>query len=163
MVLTLWCSCNRLVGLEEGMYAAWSQSENVYQRRADRVPNRINRVQGRDCERETLDGLVAARSKVGHLGYTGCKRTPPLFPRPLTKLRFWALSHPQIGVSISASTNFDTEPASVYSSNNPRPSPLYRAWSNRPRAWPRWLSWFLISGASWAAVQPWLGTQNTGS
>ncbi len=57
---------NRLVSLEEGVDSAWSQVENVYQRRADLIPNLVETVQGaRDFERETLEAVVEARAKVG--------------------------------------------------------------------------------------------------
>jgi LemA protein len=59
-------SYNRLVSLEEGVDAAWSQVENVYQRRADLIPNLVETVKGaRDFERETLEAVVEARSRVG--------------------------------------------------------------------------------------------------
>lgn len=55
---------NRLVGLDEGLKAAWSQVENVYQRRADLVPNLVATVQGAaEFERETLDSVIEARSR----------------------------------------------------------------------------------------------------
>jgi len=57
---------NRLVSLEEGVDSAWSQVENVYQRRADLIPNLVETVKGaRDFERETLEAVVEARAKVG--------------------------------------------------------------------------------------------------
>ncbi len=63
---------NRLVGLEEGVKSAWSQVENVYQRRADLIPNLVNTVRGaRDFERETLEAVVEARSKVGQVSFEG--------------------------------------------------------------------------------------------
>lgn len=63
---------NRLVGLEEGVEAAWSQVENVYQRRADLVPNLVATVKGAaDFERETLEAVVNARAKVGQTSFEG--------------------------------------------------------------------------------------------
>src|SRR4051794_40819466 len=37
---------NRLVTLEQGTDAAWAQVQNVYQRRADLIPNLVNTVSG---------------------------------------------------------------------------------------------------------------------
>ena len=55
---------NSLVTLDEGVKAGWSQVENVYQRRADLVPNLVATVQGAaDFERETLEAVIAARSR----------------------------------------------------------------------------------------------------
>ncbi len=55
---------NRLVGLEEGVEAAWAQVENVYQRRADLIPNLVATVKGaRDFEQETLEKVVNARAR----------------------------------------------------------------------------------------------------
>lgn len=61
---------NNLVGLEEGVNSAWSQVENVYQRRADLIPNLVATVRGaRDFERETLEAVVQARAKVGQMSF----------------------------------------------------------------------------------------------
>ncbi len=55
---------NSLVTLDEAVKAGWSQVENVYQRRADLVPNLVATVQGAaDFERETLEAVIAARSR----------------------------------------------------------------------------------------------------
>ena len=55
---------NGLVALDEGVAAGWSQVENVYQRRADLVPNLVATVQGAaDFERETLEAVISARSQ----------------------------------------------------------------------------------------------------
>lgn len=65
-LLYMWgkSSYNRLVTMEEGVTAAWSQVENVYQRRADLIPNLVNTVKGyADFEQETLTKVIEARSK----------------------------------------------------------------------------------------------------
>lgn len=55
---------NRLVNLDEGVAEKWSQVENVYQRRADLIPNLVNTVKGyADFEKETLTQVIEARSK----------------------------------------------------------------------------------------------------
>lgn len=63
---------NRLVGLEESVDAAWGQVENVYQRRADLIPNLVATVKGAaDFEQETLQNVVEARAKVGQTNIEG--------------------------------------------------------------------------------------------
>ncbi|MFN3414664.1 MAG: LemA family protein, partial [Thermoanaerobaculum sp.] len=70
--LTLWQSYNRLVQLDEAVKSAWAQVENVYQRRADLIPNLVETVKGaRDFERETLTAVVEARAKVGQVTFFG--------------------------------------------------------------------------------------------
>ena len=50
--------------MEEGVTAQWAQVENVYQRRADLIPNLVNTVKGyAEHEKETLEGVIEARSK----------------------------------------------------------------------------------------------------
>ena len=57
---------NRLVGLGQAVDAQWAQVENVYQRRADLVPNLVSTVQGAaDFEKSTLEAVVQARASVG--------------------------------------------------------------------------------------------------
>lgn len=59
---------NRLVSTEEAVKSAWSQVENVYQRRADLVPNLVETVKGyASHERETLQNVVEARSKISQM------------------------------------------------------------------------------------------------
>ncbi len=61
-------SYNRLVQLDEGVDNAWSQVENVYQRRADLIPNLVATVKGaKEFEQETLTQVVEARAKVGQV------------------------------------------------------------------------------------------------
>jgi LemA protein len=55
---------NTMVNYQEGVKAQWSQVENVYQRRADLIPNLVNTVKGyAKHEKETLEGVIEARSK----------------------------------------------------------------------------------------------------
>jgi LemA protein len=63
---------NSLVGLQEGVDAAWAQVENVYQRRADLIPNLVATVKGAaEFEQETLQNVVEARAKVGQTTIEG--------------------------------------------------------------------------------------------
>ena len=63
-------SYNRLVNLDEGVDNAWSQVENVYQRRADLIPNLVATVKGaKEFEQETLTPVVEARAKVGQVNF----------------------------------------------------------------------------------------------
>jgi LemA protein len=57
---------NNFVRLEENVNQKWSQVENVYQRRADLIPNLVETVKGyASHERETLEAVTNARAKVG--------------------------------------------------------------------------------------------------
>lgn len=58
------CQYNSMVAKEEAVTAQWSQVENVYQRRADLIPNLVATVKGyADFEQETLTGVIEARAK----------------------------------------------------------------------------------------------------
>jgi LemA protein len=55
---------NNMVEKQETVSEAWSQVENVYQRRSDLIPNLVNTVKGyADFEKETLQGVIEARAK----------------------------------------------------------------------------------------------------
>jgi LemA protein len=57
---------NQFITLEENVNQAWAQVENVYQRRADLIPNLVEVVKGyAKHEKETLQAVIEARSKVG--------------------------------------------------------------------------------------------------
>jgi LemA protein len=61
-------SYNNLVGLDEGVSSQWGNVENVYQRRADLIPNLVETVKGyADFERQTLTDVIEARSKASSI------------------------------------------------------------------------------------------------
>jgi LemA protein len=69
-VLALWAvsGYNRLVGLDQGVQAGWAEVENVYQRRADLIPNLVETVKGAaGFERDTLKAVTEARAHVGQI------------------------------------------------------------------------------------------------
>ena len=63
---------NNFVSLEEGIEGQWANVENVYQRRADLIPNLVATVKGAaDFEQETLQNVIEARAKVGQMNIEG--------------------------------------------------------------------------------------------
>jgi len=63
---------NRLVSLSQAVDAQWSQVENVYQRRADLIPNLVATVQGAaNFEKSTLEAVTQARASVGRVQVSG--------------------------------------------------------------------------------------------
>jgi len=55
---------NRMVQMEQTVESQWSNVENVYQRRADLIPNLVNTVKGyAEHEQETFQKVIEARSK----------------------------------------------------------------------------------------------------
>ncbi len=66
LLVFLWAKSafNSMVTKEEGVTSAWAQVENVYQRRADLIPNLVATVKGYAAhEQETLEGVINARAK----------------------------------------------------------------------------------------------------
>jgi LemA protein len=61
-------SYNRLVRLNQGVDSQWAQVQNVYQRRADLIPNLVATVSGAaNFEKSTLTEITAARASVGQV------------------------------------------------------------------------------------------------
>ena len=59
---------NSLVRLDQNVLAQWAQVENVYQRRADLVPNLVETVKGAAAfEKDTFTAVTEARAKVGQV------------------------------------------------------------------------------------------------
>jgi LemA protein len=57
-------SYNNMVTYEEGINTSWANVENVYQRRADLIPNLVNTVKGyAEHEKQTLTDVIEARAK----------------------------------------------------------------------------------------------------
>jgi LemA protein len=78
-------SYNSLVSLDQAVQAQWAQVENVYQRRADLVPNLVETVKGAAAfERETLTAVTEARAQVGKISpeaLQNATRDPEAFER----------------------------------------------------------------------------------
>lgn len=76
---------NDLVRLDQAVSSQWAQVENVYQRRADLVPNLVETVKGAAAfEKETFTGVAEARAKVGQISSQGLQNAvndPQLFQR----------------------------------------------------------------------------------
>jgi LemA protein len=76
---------NSLVTLDQAVRAQWGQVENVYQRRADLVPNLVETVKGAAAfEKETFTAVTEARAKVGQVSSEALKNVtddPAAFQR----------------------------------------------------------------------------------
>jgi LemA protein len=76
---------NGLVQLDQATQAQWAQVQNVYQRRADLVPNLVATVKGAaNFEQQTLTAVTEARSKVGQVtsgAIENIARDPQAFAR----------------------------------------------------------------------------------
>ena len=68
---------NGLVSSQESVETAWAQVENVYQRRADLIPNLVETVKGyAKHEQETLEGVVEARANATKVTIDPSNMTP---------------------------------------------------------------------------------------
>jgi LemA protein len=71
------CGYNKMVEMDEQVTSQWAQVENVYQRRADLIPNLVNTVKGYAAhEQETLTGVIEARSKATSVNIDPSKLNP---------------------------------------------------------------------------------------
>jgi LemA protein len=68
LVLAAGASYNHLVKLSQAVDSQWAQVQNVYQRRADLIPNLVATVSGAaNFEKSTLTEITAARASVGQV------------------------------------------------------------------------------------------------
>lgn len=68
LAITAIAGYNRLVGLSQAADSKWAQVENVYQRRADLIPNLVATVSGAaNFEKSTLVEVTQARASVGQV------------------------------------------------------------------------------------------------
>lgn len=71
------CGYNSMVQLDEQVQSQWAQVQNVYQRRADLIPNLVNTVKGAaNFEKETLTQVIEARAKATSVNVDPDKLTP---------------------------------------------------------------------------------------
>ena len=86
LVGTLIGGYNRLVGLSQNVDQSWAQVQNVYQRRADLIPNLVNTVSGSaNFEKSTLTEVTNARASVGQVKVD--PNTAPTDPKELDKFQ----------------------------------------------------------------------------
>ncbi len=79
-----WGTYNGLVAEQQNVESKWAQVENVYQRRADLIPNLVATVKGYAAhESEVLEAVTASRSKVGSI-----QMTPDLLNNPAEFQKF---------------------------------------------------------------------------
>ena len=77
---------NNLTRLQVAVDQAWSQVENVYQRRLDLVPNLVETVKGASAfERETLQAVTDARARASQITLS-----PEMLSDPAALQRFQA-------------------------------------------------------------------------
>ena len=78
-ILVIWAVSvyNGLVTMDENVTGKWANVETQYQRRADLIPNLVNTVKGYAThEKETLEGVVAARSQATQIKVDAADLTP---------------------------------------------------------------------------------------
>src|ERR1700757_2589643 len=90
-------SYNRLVGLQQKVDQSWAQVQNVYQRRADLIPNLVNTVQGAaNFEKSTLTEIARARASVGQI-----KLDPNKAPTDAAQLQQFQAAQGELGNALS--------------------------------------------------------------
>ena len=90
-------SYNHLVKLSQAADSQWAQVQNVYQRRADLIPNLVATVSGAaNFEKSTLTEITAARASVGQV-----KLDPNTAPTDPAKLAAFQQAQGQLTSALS--------------------------------------------------------------
>lgn len=121
------CGYNRLVDLRQQTDSAWANVENVYQRRADLVPNLVKTVEGAaNFEKSTLTAVTEARQQVNNIKVT--PGAPPDSPEAMAAFQktqdalSGALSRLLVTVErypeLKANANFQTLQAQLEGAEN---------------------------------------------
>lgn len=88
---------NRLVRKSQAVDSKWAQVQNVYQRRADLIPNLVNTVSGAaNFEKSTLTDITQARASVGQV-----KVDPSHAPDDPAKLAAFDQAQSQLSSALS--------------------------------------------------------------
>src|SRR5260370_23350305 len=95
--LALGGTYNRLVCLQQAVDQSWAQVQNVYQRRADLIPNLVNTVSGAaNFEKSTLTEVTNARASVGRV-----QLDPNKAPTDAAQLEQFQAAQGQLGNALS--------------------------------------------------------------
>lgn len=90
-------SYNRLVGSQQNVDKTWAQVQNVYQRRADLIPNLVSTVSGAaNFEKSTLIAVTQARASVGQV-----KLDPSHAPSDAAQLAEFQKAQGQLSTALS--------------------------------------------------------------
>lgn len=96
-VLMAGAGYNHLVKLQQAVDSQWAQVQNVYQRRADLIPNLVATVSGAaNFEKSTLTEVTAARASVGQV-----KIDPNTAPTDPAKLAAFDQAQGQLSSALS--------------------------------------------------------------
>src|SRR3954469_15087166 len=90
-------SDNRLLRLSQAVDSQWAQVQNVYQRRADLIPNLVQTVSGAaNFEKSTLVEITEARASVGKV-----QINPNTAPTDAAQLAEFQKAQGQLGTALS--------------------------------------------------------------
>jgi len=77
VIILVGSAYNTIISKSEAVKNAWAQVENVYQRRADLIPNLVATVKGYAAhEQNTLEGVMEARAKASQTVIDPTQMTP---------------------------------------------------------------------------------------
>src|SRR5438309_2087958 len=97
IVLSAGAIYNSLVGRSQETDKQWAQVQNVYQRRADLIPNLVQTVSGAaNFEKSTLENITRARASVGQV-----QLNPNQAPTSQAELENFQKAQDQLSSSLS--------------------------------------------------------------